>query len=214
MLPESNGKTVLLVDDSFIDLHLYSRPLKEAGYRPIVSLIGTEFGGIQVNEHPSLILLDYRLKSNVSVPDLVKILRDLFPNSLIVVFSVEPDLPAEMKGVVDGFLHKGDPARLAAEVQNLMDEKEYDRKSREPAELKIKEKTREAITLSKQESQAKIAEARRLRGKATQIRRAAEKIRSYAARQRKQIEHHWGAALWERVRRRIEELRYRRSDAA
>ena len=122
MLPQSNGQTVLLVDDSFIDLHLYSRPLREAGYRPITSLIGPEFGGIHVNEHPSLILLDYRLKSNVSALDLVKILRDLFPESLIVLLSVLPDLPAEMKGLVDGFLHKGDPARLAVEVQNLLDE--------------------------------------------------------------------------------------------
>jgi DNA-binding NtrC family response regulator len=121
MLPDS--KTVLLVDDSFIDLHLYSRPLSEAGYRPITSLIGTHFGGIHINEKPSLILLDYRLKSNISALDLVKILRDLFSDSLIVLFSVLPDLPAEMKGVVDGFLHKGDPARLAEEVQNLLDER-------------------------------------------------------------------------------------------
>ena len=121
MLPQSN-KTVLLVDDSFIDLHLYSRPLREAGYRPITSLIGTEFGGIHASEHPSLVLLDYKLKSNVSALDLVKILRDLFPDSRIVLFSVLPDLPAEMKGFVDGFLHKGDPARLAVEVQNLLDQ--------------------------------------------------------------------------------------------
>jgi len=49
-------------------------------------------------------------------------LRDLFPHALVVIFSVLRELPAEMKGIVDGFLNKGDPARLALEVQNLLDQ--------------------------------------------------------------------------------------------
>jgi hypothetical protein len=55
-----------------------------------------------------LILLDYELNSSVSALQLVKLLRESFPSSPIVLFSLLTEFPSEMKGLVEGVIPKGD----------------------------------------------------------------------------------------------------------
>lgn len=120
---KAHTKTVLMVDSSPADLYTYSRALSEAGYRPITSRIGLDHVGMHENERPALVLLEYRMNSSVSVPHLAKILRDIFPSTTIAVFSAFTEIPSELKGLVDGFIPKGDPARLTSDVRNLLDQR-------------------------------------------------------------------------------------------
>ena len=115
------GAVAVLVDDNPSDLRLYSRALKDAGYRPITTLIGTDYFGIHDNEHPALILLDYAVSSRISAAQTAQILWEVFPSSPTVVFSALTDLPSEMKELVDGFIPKGDTARLIADIRKLLD---------------------------------------------------------------------------------------------
>jgi len=116
------AKTVLIVDSNPTDLYAYSRALSEAGYRPITTRIGMDYAGMHENERPALVLLEYGLSSSVSAADLAKILRHIFPSTMIVVFSALTEIPSEMKDFVDGFIPKGDTARLIADVRNLLDQ--------------------------------------------------------------------------------------------
>lgn len=87
-MPNAIAKTVLLVDDNPSDLHVYSRALREAGYRPITTLIGADFLGFHQHEKPALISLDSRPGIGLSVATIAKVLRDVFPASPIVFFSI------------------------------------------------------------------------------------------------------------------------------
>ena len=114
------AKTVLLVDDNPSDLHVYSRALSEAGYRPITTLIGADFLGFHHHEKPALILLDSRPGTGLSAASIAKVLRDVFPTSPILLFSMSAGLSPEMKGIVDAFLQKGDAERLVATVRGIL----------------------------------------------------------------------------------------------
>lgn len=118
----AESKTVLIVDSSPADLYTYSRALSEVGYRAITSRIGLDFVGMHENERPALVLLEYPLSGSVSAPHLAKILRNVFPSTTIVVFSALAEIPSEMKDLVDGFIPKGDTARVIADVRNLLDQ--------------------------------------------------------------------------------------------
>ena len=120
MVPNSDYKTILLVDDNPTDLHLYSRALTEAGYRPITTLIGIDYFGLHQNERPALILLDRTLKSSLSAGTIAKVLRYIFPTSPIMLFSMSADALAEMDGVNARFLQKGEPAKCINALRNLL----------------------------------------------------------------------------------------------
>lgn len=113
-------KTVLLVDDNPSDLRVYSHALRDAGYRPITTLIGADFLGFHHNEKPALILLDSGPGIGLSVATIAKVLRDVFPASPIVLFSTSATLSPEMNGIVDAFLQKGDVERLIATVRGIL----------------------------------------------------------------------------------------------
>lgn len=113
-------KTVLLVDDNPSDLRVYSHALRDAGYRPITTLIGADFLGFHHNEKPALILLDSSPGAVLSVATIARVLRDVFPGSPIILFSTSATLPPEMNGIVDAFLQKGDVERLVATVRGIL----------------------------------------------------------------------------------------------
>ncbi len=117
-------KTILLVDDDSQHLMLHSLVLKKAGFRPIATLVGSLSLGMHEHENPALIFLDYRLNTALSARQVAILLRERFPQARLIVMSSFDALPEEMKGVADGFVHKGEPADLVAIARELLpDEK-------------------------------------------------------------------------------------------
>jgi CheY-like chemotaxis protein len=108
--------TILLMDDNPDDLRLYSRALGRAGYRPITSLIGDNSFSFPEHETPDLVLLDYRFANSLPIQSVARLVRDNFPKAMLVLLSSLPELPAEMEGLVDGFMQKLAPVTVAASV--------------------------------------------------------------------------------------------------
>lgn len=117
-------KTILLVDDDSQHLMLHSLVLKKAGFRPITTLVGSLSVGMHEHENPALIFLDYRLNTALSSRQVALLLRERFPQARLIIMSSFDALPEEMKGVADGFVHKGEPEDLVAIArEHLPDEK-------------------------------------------------------------------------------------------
>ncbi|HET6935567.1 MAG TPA: response regulator [Candidatus Angelobacter sp.] len=111
--------TVLLVDDDLTHLTLHSMLLKNAGFRPITALVGSESVSFHENERPILIFMDYRLNTSIGPIQAGRLLRHAFPGIPIVVLSSDDSMPAEMKCVADGFVRKGDPRDLIAAAERF-----------------------------------------------------------------------------------------------
>lgn len=117
-------KTILLVDDDSQHLMLHSLVLKKAGFRPITTLVGSLSVGMHEHENPALIFLDYRLNTALSSRQVALLLRERFPQARLIIMSSFDALPEEMKGVADGFVHKGEPEHLVAIAREFLpDEK-------------------------------------------------------------------------------------------
>jgi DNA-binding response OmpR family regulator len=115
-------KTILLVDDDQKHLMLHAMILKQAGFRPITTVVGTDTMGVYENENPALIFLDYQLNSSVNARQVAVLLKQQFPNAPLVVLSARDTLPEDMKGLASAFLHKGDPADLVKIARKLLNQ--------------------------------------------------------------------------------------------
>jgi two-component system, sensor histidine kinase len=115
------AKTILLVDDDQKHLMLHSMILRNAGFRPIVTVVGAELIDVQENENPALIFLDYQLNSKVDARQLAGLLRQRFPDAPLIVLSARDALPDDMKELASGFLHKGDPRDLVTLARKFLE---------------------------------------------------------------------------------------------
>ena len=114
------NQTILLVDDEEAEVYVYSRLLREAGYRPLATVIGEQFMSTHETERPSQILLDYILNSTIEARDLASLFRQIFAGVPILVLSVLDKCPGDLNGLVDDFLQKGDHEQFLARVRHLL----------------------------------------------------------------------------------------------
>jgi DNA-binding response OmpR family regulator len=117
-------KTILLVDDDEKHLMLHAMILKQAGFRPITTVVGANTMGVYENENPALIFLDYQLNSSVDARQVAGLLKQQFPNAPLIVLSARDTMPDDMKGLASGFLHKGDPADLVKMARKLLNQEQ------------------------------------------------------------------------------------------
>lgn len=113
--------TILLIDDEREHLTLQALILKEAGYRPITVVVGSEMLSLPDHETPSLIFLDYRLNSFLNCAQVAQLLRQTFRRTPIILLSSMVEMPAEMAPFVDTFLKKGNPEDLVAMARKMID---------------------------------------------------------------------------------------------
>ena len=109
---QSGQPKVLILDDDPMHLEIYGLLMKQAGYRSLpvlVRFVGTE---IPTNECIGLALLDYRLNSTKTSPEFASEIRALYPAVPIIVLSDLWALPTDIAPFVDGFVRKGEPAKL------------------------------------------------------------------------------------------------------
>jgi CheY-like chemotaxis protein len=117
---EGSKTTVLLIDDDPSHLKLYSLILGRQGYRVVTSLVGMKSvdfprGGGDVN----LVVMDYRLNSVLTGPDVARLVREKFPGTPIMLLSEYQWMPDDMAGRVDAFVTKGNPDVLQERVAEL-----------------------------------------------------------------------------------------------
>jgi DNA-binding NarL/FixJ family response regulator len=97
-------------------LEIYGLLMEQAGYDALPTLVrfvGTE---IPQGENIGLVLLDYRLNSTKTSPELASEIRALYPAVPIIVLSDLWSLPADIAPFVNGFVRKGEPAKLLETV--------------------------------------------------------------------------------------------------
>jgi CheY-like chemotaxis protein len=112
--------TILIIDDERQHLTMQSLILKEAGFRPITVVVGSQSLSLPDHDPPDLILLDYRLNSILNSQQVAQLLREKFRRIPIVLVSSMQEMPVEMKPFVDSFLRKGNPEDLVALVKNML----------------------------------------------------------------------------------------------
>ena len=112
--------SVLIVDDDPTHLKVYGWIVEAAGYRALSGEV--RLSGVDLPDHPAdLVLLDYRLGSRkAKAVEVAKLVRSRLPSVPIIVLSEEMCLPEDIAPLVQGFVRKGDPAKLVDRMQQIL----------------------------------------------------------------------------------------------
>jgi CheY-like chemotaxis protein len=106
-----HAPAVLIIDDDPSHLRIYGWILQSAGYQPLPALVTRD--RIDLPEGSvDLVLLDYHLNGRMSAVEVAELVKRAHPNARIVVLSDALMLPDDIAPLVDGFVRKGDPAKL------------------------------------------------------------------------------------------------------
>jgi DNA-binding response OmpR family regulator len=108
----STNPRVLIIDDDPSHLDIYGMIVERAGFEPIPVLV--RFAGPDPfpESEIDLVLLDYRLNSVKSAPQIAQGIRSTFPEAPIVLLSDLWSPPADVAPFIDEFVRKGEPAKL------------------------------------------------------------------------------------------------------
>jgi DNA-binding response OmpR family regulator len=112
-------RTILMVDDDPQHLQMQSWIMHQAGFRVVTVVVGRSTFSLPQNEQPGLILMDYRLNSDLTSAQVAGLLRQTFAGVPIVLLSNVPDMPEEMAPLVDRFMKKGEPEELVQFVRGF-----------------------------------------------------------------------------------------------
>ena len=115
----SSHPKVLIFDDDPMHLEIYCLLMKQAGYEALPALVRFSGTEIPCGECVGLVLLDYRLHSLKTPTDLAREIRAAYPTVPILVLSDSWTLPADIAPIVNGFVRKGEPAKLLETVSRL-----------------------------------------------------------------------------------------------
>jgi DNA-binding NtrC family response regulator len=103
--------SILIIDDDPMHLRIYGWILDAAGYAAKPALVTgdkIDFPDGSVD----LVLMDYRLTTQLTAVQAAEATRSRFPGAPIVVLSDLYDMPADMSPYAKGFVRKGEPAKL------------------------------------------------------------------------------------------------------
>lgn len=110
---------VLIIDDDPSHLRIYGWIMQAAGFEPLsgpVTREGVEFPESKVD----LVLLDYHLNGGIEAPEIARLSRGKYPGAPIVVLSDALMMPLDIAPLADGFIRKGDPARLVEVISGML----------------------------------------------------------------------------------------------
>lgn len=110
---------VLVIDDDPAHLKIYGLIIERAGYKAVLAPV--EFTKFEVpNEHADLVLLDYNLTGNTTAVEVAKVVRVSLPDVPIIMLSDLWGVPDDIAPYVSGFVRKGEPAKLVATLQSML----------------------------------------------------------------------------------------------
>jgi DNA-binding NtrC family response regulator len=111
---------VLIFDDDPMHLEIYGLLMKQAGYDFLPTLVRFSGAEIPCTECVGLVLLDYRLNSLKTPIDLAREIRAHYPTVPILLLSDFWALPTDIAPLVNGFVRKGEPAKLLESISKLI----------------------------------------------------------------------------------------------
>jgi DNA-binding NarL/FixJ family response regulator len=108
----ATSRRVLILDDDPLHLHIYGLILEKAGFESIPVLVRFSGPDPIPDSRIDIVLLDYRLSSVKTAPEIAQELRSKFPEAPIVLLSDLWSPPADVAPFITQFVRKGDPAKL------------------------------------------------------------------------------------------------------
>ena len=120
MSADARRKRILIVDDDPSHLEIYGMIVDRAGYHPVPVLV--RFAGPETvpDEQVAAILLDYRLNSVKTAPEIAQEIKAKHPQAPILVLSDLWTMPADIAPYASVFVRKGDPENLLNTLRKLV----------------------------------------------------------------------------------------------
>jgi len=103
---------VLILDDDPSHLDIYGIMVQRAGFEPIPVLVRFSGPDPIPDSTIDLVLLDYRLNSIKTAPEIAREVQSKFPEAPIILLSDLWSPPSEVAPYITQFVRKGEPAKL------------------------------------------------------------------------------------------------------
>ena len=107
---------VLIIDDDPSHLRIYGWIIQSAGFDPVPALVTNTEVELPPDTPVKLVLLDYHLNATLTASEVAQRVRASYAGAPIFVLSDAMMMPDDVAPFVDGFIRKGDPARLVEVV--------------------------------------------------------------------------------------------------
>jgi DNA-binding NtrC family response regulator len=119
-MSDDERKRILIVDDDPSHLEIYGMIVDRAGYRPVPMLV--RFAGPEPvpDVEIAAILLDYKLNSVKTSPEIAQELKARHPQAPILVLSDLWTMPADIQPYAADFVRKGEPEKLLKALRGLV----------------------------------------------------------------------------------------------
>jgi len=119
-MSEVERKRVLIVDDDPSHLEIYGMIVDRAGYAPVLVIV--RFAGPEPipDQNIAAILLDYRLNSVATAPEIAAKLKAKHPETPIILLSNLWTMPADIEPYATAFVRKGEPRQLVNTLHQLI----------------------------------------------------------------------------------------------
>jgi DNA-binding response OmpR family regulator len=113
-----NGKPqVLIIDDDPSHLRIYGWILEAADFHSIPALVVGDSLDLPANQPVDIIVLNYRLSGVLTAVEVAVKVRQLFPDSPIIVLSDLFGMPDDIASFAQAFVRKGQPEMLIATIR-------------------------------------------------------------------------------------------------
>lgn len=106
------GRRVLILDDDPLHLDIYGIIVQKAGFEAIPVLVRFSGPDPIPDSRIDFVLLDYRLNSVRTAPEIAQEVRSKFPDAPIILLSDLWSPPTDVAPFINQFVRKGDPAKL------------------------------------------------------------------------------------------------------
>lgn len=103
---------VLILDDDPLHLDIYGLMVQKAGFEPIPVLVRFSGPDPIPDSRIDIVLLDYRLNSVKTAPDIAHEIRSKSPEIPIILLSDLLSIPSDMAPFITQFVRKGEPGKL------------------------------------------------------------------------------------------------------
>ena len=114
----STNPRVLILDDDPTHLDIYAMLVQKGGCESIPVLV--RFAGPDPIPEAGidLVLLDYRLNSIKSAPEIARDVRERFPQAPVILLTELWSAPADVAPYISALVRKGEPAELLKAIQS------------------------------------------------------------------------------------------------
>jgi DNA-binding NtrC family response regulator len=103
---------ILILDDDPLHLEIYGMMVQRAGFESVPVLVMFSGPDPIPETGIDLVLLDYRLNSVKTAPEIAQEVRAKFPEAPIILLSDFWSPPSDVAPFIAQFVRKGDPAKL------------------------------------------------------------------------------------------------------